>query len=149
MAPDRKPNSADILLYFPAIPPPSHRRPAQPLLSCSLQLLIGSLLPSMHIAPLLFFPLLVRAGLHSLPEDPYAFPKYRVAFLNAHPVLNHTAEHWLAYGLRGGESEFLEQWASSDDSTASPQPKEIDPPNPPVDTLAPNVGSLSIQSSRH
>ncbi|EIN07463.1 hypothetical protein PUNSTDRAFT_136143 [Punctularia strigosozonata HHB-11173 SS5] len=50
--------------------------------------------------------------LHSVPEDPYAFPKYRVTFLNGNPVLNETAERWLQHGLRGGEPEFLEQpWA--------------------------------------
>jgi len=47
--------------------------------------------------------------LHSLPDDPYAFPKYRVSFLNGLPVLNRTAQRWLEDGLRGGEQEFLEQ----------------------------------------
>ena len=47
--------------------------------------------------------------LHSLPEDTYAFPKYRVAFLNGLPVLRETAERWLRDGLRGGEPEFLDQ----------------------------------------
>jgi hypothetical protein len=47
--------------------------------------------------------------LHSLPEDTYAFPKFRVSFLNGLPVLNETAERWLAEGLRGGELEFLDQ----------------------------------------
>jgi protein OS-9 len=54
-------------------------------------------------------PLLVSSMLHSVPEDPAAFPKYRVLFLNGLPVLNDTAERWLANGLRGGEHEFLEQ----------------------------------------
>jgi hypothetical protein len=54
-------------------------------------------------------PLLVSSTLHSVPEDPAAFPKYRVLFLNGLPVLNDTAERWLANGLRGGEHEFLEQ----------------------------------------
>lgn len=47
--------------------------------------------------------------LHSLPEDTYAFPKYRVSFLNGLPVLKDTADRWLKEGLRGGESEFLDQ----------------------------------------
>jgi protein OS-9 len=47
--------------------------------------------------------------LHSLPEDTYAFPKYRVSFLNGLPILRETAERWLQEGLRGGESEFLDQ----------------------------------------
>ena len=55
--------------------------------------------------------LLVSASLHRslLPEDPYAFPKYRVTYLNGHPVLNETAERWLRDGLKGGEAEFLDQ----------------------------------------
>lgn len=54
---------------------------------------------------------LVQASLHSsIPEDLYAFPKYHVAFLHALPVSNHTAEHWLRHGLRGGEAEFLDRW---------------------------------------
>lgn len=47
--------------------------------------------------------------LHSLPEDTYAFPKFRVSFLNGLPVINDTAQRWLAEGLRGGELEFLDQ----------------------------------------
>ena len=50
------------------------------------------------------------AGAHwEIAEDLYAFPKYRVGFLNGMPVLNETAERWLAEGLRGGENEFLDQ----------------------------------------
>lgn len=52
---------------------------------------------------------LARGPLNSLPEDPFAFPKYRVSFLNGHPVLNETADKWLRDGLRGGDLEFLEQ----------------------------------------
>ncbi|KAK0503162.1 hypothetical protein EDD18DRAFT_621385 [Armillaria luteobubalina] len=47
--------------------------------------------------------------LHSLPEDTYAFPKYKVSFLNNLPVLNQTAERWLEHGLDGGEAQFLDQ----------------------------------------
>lgn len=65
--------------------------------------------------------------LHSLPEDTYAFPKYRVTFLNALPVLNETAERWLKEGLRGGELEFMEQpWSEDTWETPSTSPKEID-----------------------
>ncbi|ETW85776.1 hypothetical protein HETIRDRAFT_309786, partial [Heterobasidion irregulare TC 32-1] len=46
---------------------------------------------------------------HSLPEDPFAFPKYRVTFLNGLPLQNDTAERWIKDGLRGGELEFLDQ----------------------------------------
>lgn len=47
--------------------------------------------------------------LYSGPEDPYAFPKYRVTFLNDLPVLNETAQRWTQDGLRGGEREFLDE----------------------------------------
>ena len=63
--------------------------------------------------------------LHSLPEDTYAFPKYRVSFLNGLPVLNETAERWLREGLRGGELEFLDQPWKHDDWTPSAHLKEI------------------------
>lgn len=59
--------------------------------------------------------------LHSLPEDTYAFPKYRVSFLNRLPVLRETAERWLQEGLRGGESEFLDKVWTED----TPSPKGI------------------------
>jgi len=49
--------------------------------------------------------------LYSGPEDIYAFPKYRVTFLNGFPVVNETAQRWIQDGLRGGEQEFLgESW---------------------------------------
>ncbi|KDQ60729.1 hypothetical protein JAAARDRAFT_560164 [Jaapia argillacea MUCL 33604] len=47
--------------------------------------------------------------LHSVPEDPFASPKYRITFLNGLPVLHDTAQKWLERGLTGGELEFLEQ----------------------------------------
>ena len=43
----------------------------------------------------------------SIPEDLYAFPKFRVSFLNGFPLLNETAHKWLTEGLQGGEDEFL------------------------------------------
>ncbi|KNZ74197.1 OS-9 like protein [Termitomyces sp. J132] len=68
----------------------------------------------------------VRAArfLHSLPDDAYAFPKYRVAFLNRLPLPSNTAQRWLADGLRGGELEFLDQpWTDRLDSLdPTPQP---------------------------
>ncbi|KAG2349663.1 hypothetical protein BDR05DRAFT_994670 [Suillus weaverae] len=52
--------------------------------------------------------------LYSGPEDIYAFPKHRVTFLNDLPVQNETAQYWLNEGLRGGESEFLDdKWHES------------------------------------
>ncbi|KAL6305427.1 hypothetical protein BKA93DRAFT_779785 [Sparassis latifolia] len=54
-------------------------------------------------------PVIARLHHSLVPEDPYAFPKFRVAFLNGLPVLNDTAERWLNDGLRGGEPEFLDQ----------------------------------------
>ncbi|KAL1713466.1 hypothetical protein EV715DRAFT_211580 [Schizophyllum commune] len=47
--------------------------------------------------------------LHSLPEDPHAFPKFRVSFMNGQPIGRDTAERWLREGLRGGELEFADQ----------------------------------------
>ncbi|EJD05822.1 uncharacterized protein FOMMEDRAFT_145214 [Fomitiporia mediterranea MF3/22] len=58
---------------------------------------------------LLASPVLAAGPHWSLAEDFYAFPKYRVAFLNGLPVLNETAQRWLQVGLKGGEPEFLDQ----------------------------------------
>ncbi|KAF8628464.1 hypothetical protein AX15_003976 [Amanita polypyramis BW_CC] len=82
---------------------------------------------------LLHATLAVARLFHSLPHDTYAFPKYRVAFLNGLPVLNQTAHNWLSHGLHGGVTEFLDQpWR--DDSWHSTR-KEIqgtqDMPLPP------------------
>ncbi|KAG1877890.1 hypothetical protein DFJ58DRAFT_740492 [Suillus subalutaceus] len=69
--------------------------------------------PPRAIAFTLFYSLYsVQARLlYSGPEDLYAFPKHRVTFLNNLPVQNETAQHWLNEGLRGGESEFLnDRW---------------------------------------
>ena len=74
---------------------------------CSLYLLFTILsLYSAHTA---------SGRLHAslIPEDPHAFPKYDVTFLNGLPVLNETAERWLRDGLQGGPAEFLEEpWVS-------------------------------------
>ncbi|CCM02349.1 uncharacterized protein FIBRA_04444 [Fibroporia radiculosa] len=81
--------------------------------------------PALHVVPVggnlasmrahsslvpLSLALLVAARLHhTLPDDPYAYPKYRVTFLNGLPVLNETADRWLREGLQGGMLEFLDQ----------------------------------------
>ena len=54
--------------------------------------------------------------LHSIPEDTYAFPKFRVSFLNSLPLINETAQRWLKEGLPGGELEFLDQPWEKDNS---------------------------------
>jgi len=71
--------------------------------------------------------LIAAARLHHslVPEDPYAFPKYRVTYLNGLPVLNETADRWLREGLQGGELEFLDQpW--KDAHVHTPQFKGIE-----------------------
>ncbi|KAJ7156062.1 hypothetical protein C8R43DRAFT_422916 [Mycena crocata] len=63
---------------------------------------------------LLLLPVAAARILNSLPDDPNAFPKYRVDFLNHLPLANDTAHTWLAHGLRGGIREFLDQpWDDS------------------------------------
>ncbi|KAF9453222.1 hypothetical protein P691DRAFT_781706 [Macrolepiota fuliginosa MF-IS2] len=62
-----------------------------------------------HLTLALSIHAVVARLLHSLPEDTYAFPKFRVAFLNSLPVLNETVERWLNDGIPGGEFEFLER----------------------------------------
>lgn len=61
-----------------------------------------------------------------IPEDPHAFPKYDVRFLNGLAVLNSTAERWLREGLEGGLAEFLEEGWEAEDSRWS-KLKGIDP----------------------
>lgn len=63
--------------------------------------------------------------LQSLPDDTYAFPKYRVTFLNGLPVLRETAERWLQDGLRGGEPEFLNEPWTGGNTRAPSLPKGI------------------------
>ncbi|KAI0040483.1 hypothetical protein FA95DRAFT_1683761 [Auriscalpium vulgare] len=67
--------------------------------------------------PALALAAAVALGAHArpghLPDDPFAFPKHRVSFLNGLPLLNETAQRWLREGLAGGEPEFLDQpWES-------------------------------------
>lgn len=94
--------------------------------------------------------LLVTARLHHslVPEDPYAFPKYRVTFLNGQPLLNETAERWLRDGLHGGESEFLDQpW--KDPGLRTPQFKGIegveDKENAPVSAVCTVILTLDTR----
>src|SRR5689334_9751652 len=69
----------------------------------------------------------VSARRFNLPEDPFAFPKYRVTFLNALPLVNDTAEQWLTHGLKGGILEFMDQpWHENPLSSSSTAPKAID-----------------------
>ncbi|KIO19948.1 hypothetical protein M407DRAFT_11145 [Tulasnella calospora MUT 4182] len=63
------------------------------------------MLPFGLILALLFEGASARAP-HS-PEDPYAFPKYRINFLNNHPVASAQANLWLEQGLKEGVQEFL------------------------------------------
>ncbi|PFH50662.1 hypothetical protein AMATHDRAFT_144504 [Amanita thiersii Skay4041] len=99
--------------------------------------------PSLPLSSLLVLPLhliLTSARLlHSLPEDTYAFPKFRVSFLNGMPVHNETAQRWLNDGLRGGELEFLDQAWQEQSWQASSSRKEIGsadlPPNQNLPTL--------------
>ena len=78
------------------------------------------------LLPLALNSLVTARPHHSLvPEDPYAFPKYRVTFLNGLPILNETAQRWLHNGLRGGELEFLDQpWEG--ESWRTPPVKSIE-----------------------
>ncbi|KAK2466989.1 hypothetical protein APHAL10511_001247 [Amanita phalloides] len=73
---------------------------------------------------LLLLPALASPRLlHSLPPDTHAFPKFHVAFLNSRPVLNDTAQRWLAQGLRGGHPEFLDL-PSQDESWLTPSARK-------------------------
>ncbi|KAF9642772.1 hypothetical protein BDM02DRAFT_3233209 [Thelephora ganbajun] len=89
---------------------------------------------SVHLLFALFGLCSVRAvsgRIHAslIPEDPHAFPKYDVTFLNGLPVLNETAERWLRDGLQGGLLEFLEEpWVSKNSPWS--KLKEIDPTEP-------------------
>lgn len=89
----------DILI--PSSPTNPHSPPQPSMLALAIPLALAAL---------------VAARLHHsrVPEDPYAFPKHRVSFLNGLPLLNQTAQRWLMDGLRGGEAEFLDQpWQDS------------------------------------
>ncbi|KAF5358280.1 hypothetical protein D9756_001648 [Leucocoprinus leucothites] len=83
-----------------------------------------------HLVLALSTHAVVSRLLHSLPEDTYAFPKFRVEFLNSLPVLNETAERWLKDGLPGGEFEFLEQHRKTSAYSAPSGPKGIESGQP-------------------
>lgn len=85
--------------------------------------------------------------LHSLPEDTYAFPKFRVAFLNSLPVLNETAERWLKEGLPGGELEFLDKPWRDIDRHSSSHPKKIGPGEPHVHTPITTIDDVGTPST--
>ena len=94
---------------------------------------------------------LVTARLHSslVPEDPYAFPKYRVAFLNGLPVLNETAQRWLELGLRGGELEFMDQpWQEGTEWRTSPVKSIEGGTEQEQQLVAPDVGVLHSLHNR-
>ena len=71
---------------------------------------------------------LVSARVHHsrVPDDPHAFPKYRVTYLNGLPVLNETAYRWIEHGLRGGELEFLDQPWEEDVQWRTPPVRSIE-----------------------
>lgn len=75
-----------------------------------------------------------------VPEDPYAFPKYRVTYLNGLPVLNDTAQRWLEHGLRGGELEFLDQPWEEDARWRTPPMKSIEGGSQEEQTATAQVG---------
>ena len=99
---------------------------------------IRRLIVTMLIPFLLFLPLLATARV--LPEDIFAFPKYRVTYLNALPLFKDTADRWLRHGLRGGEPEFLDQPWQDPFTESSPSPKGIESSN---DLLVDHVCSPS------
>jgi len=79
----------------------------------------------------------VRArGFSQQPEDIYAWPKYKVSFLNGLPVLNHTAQRWLQDGLRGGEKEFLGLEWTTDSQSPPPNLKSIDAGDHQLDAMS-------------
>ncbi|KAF8320093.1 hypothetical protein DL93DRAFT_2164265 [Clavulina sp. PMI_390] len=63
----------------------------------------------------------------SIPEDPFAFPKYRLSFLNGFSLDNSTAKRWLAEGLPGGEAEFLGKDPTTASSASATSHQSIDP----------------------
>ena len=79
-----------------------------------------------------------------VPEDPYAFPKYRVTFLNGLPVLNETAQRWLQHGLRGGELEFLDQPWGEDSQWRTPPVKSIEGGSQEEQVVAAQVGGSAL-----
>lgn len=87
--------------------------------------------------------------LYSGPEDPYAFPKYRVTFLNDFPVINETAQHWIQDGLRGGEREFLGESGDPPAWYSQAAMKEIGSSDTGTFHEVPNVCTFDIPSRAH
>ncbi|KAL1944553.1 hypothetical protein VTO73DRAFT_2983 [Trametes versicolor] len=106
---------------------------------------------SAPLVPLALVLALVAARVHHsrVPEDPYAFPKYRVSFLHGLPVLNDTAERWLRDGLRGGEPEFLDQpWQESHWLASPPKSIEADDDASPSDAAQAQDANYTLQRMR-
>lgn len=98
------------------------RRPA--MRAASLRIVLSLVVATSAHSADLYFP--------SIPEDPYAFPKYRVSFLNGFSLSNATAQQWLAQGLKGGEPEFLGKESAPADRASTPSPRSIEPGQQPV-----------------
>jgi protein OS-9 len=85
----------------------------------------------------------------TIPEDVYAFPKYKIHFLNGRPLLNVTAQRWLHDGLTS-EHEFLGVTKSPPSSPLSP--KEIassqDALAPAADPLLSSITAPLLQQMR-
>ncbi|OJT03139.1 Protein OS-9 -like protein [Trametes pubescens] len=106
---------------------------------------------SAPLVPLSLVLALVAARVHHsrVPEDPYAFPKYRVSFLHGLPVLNDTAERWLRDGLRGGEPEFLDQpWQESHWLASPLKSIEADDDASPSDAAQAQDANYTLQRMR-
>lgn len=120
---------------------PIKRRPTSTAMRpCSIRflfLLATSLIDHAHSAGL-YFP--------SIPEDPYAFPKYRLSFLNGFSLPNATAQRWLTEGLKGGEAEFLGKEYTSADRVNALSPKAIEPGHPVATSNLPVGGTDSVHS---
>src|SRR5258708_21288455 len=77
------------------------------------------LLAAFNIGPYLVVAHAARIYFPLIPEDLYAFPKFRVSFLNAFPLLNDTAHRWLTEGIPGGKDEFLGRDPHRDDHSSN------------------------------
>ncbi|KAL0947009.1 hypothetical protein HGRIS_013153 [Hohenbuehelia grisea] len=113
--------------------------------TCSLSARIQMLIHALAVA-LVLASLSSARLLHSLPEDPYAFPKYRVTYLNGLPLLNKTADRWLKEGLKGGELEFLDQPWKEETWQTPESPKEIGSGDSQATLATPPSGTPSAPS---
>ncbi|KAF8334059.1 uncharacterized protein EI90DRAFT_3015120 [Cantharellus anzutake] len=102
---------------------------------------LGLLLTFAHAAHI-YFP--------SIPEDLYAFPKFRVSFLNGFPLLNDTAQGWLAEGIPGGEDEFLGRVSHRNDQPSKLRKEISEHGNEPLTTaLQDSVAAASPPLGLH